>query len=194
MQAPTPSRIAIMGVTSSGKSTLGTTLSKKLDIPFIESDALLWAPNWQKAADYVEKVTEATSGPTWVMASASSSVRKMVLSRANVVVWLDYPLWLVLWQLVRRSVSRWWTRELLWGTNYETLWVHFKIWSDDSLVYWLFKTFWRRRREYPLLFQEHPHLQVLRFYHPDETQAWLNSLAPAQTIGSTSTDDGQYTT
>ncbi|RHY05322.1 hypothetical protein DYB37_004910 [Aphanomyces astaci] len=165
-----------MGVTSSGKSTLGMAISNKLGVPFIESDALLWAPKWQKAADYVQKMTIATAASAWVMAGNTSEVRQLVLTQANVVVWLDYPFWTVLWQLVRRSVSRWWTQELLWGTNYESLWVHLKLWSKDSLVHWLFKTYWNRKREYPLLFQQFPHLVVHHFTHPTQTQAWLDSL------------------
>jgi hypothetical protein len=84
----------------------------------------------------------------------------------------------VLWQLTRRTFKRWWTQELLWGTNREPLWVHFKLWSTDSLYHWLFKTYWRRKREYPMLLSlpEYQHLKLIRFTHPHETKVWLKSL------------------
>jgi len=86
------------------------------------------------------------------------------------VIWLDYPLWTIFWQMMRRTFSRWWKRELLWGTNYENLFTHFQIWSDDSLYHWLFKTYWMRKREFPLLFAlpENAHLKIIRLGSPEE--------------------------
>ncbi|CAK4611165.1 hypothetical protein LEN26_017896 [Aphanomyces euteiches] len=171
-----PCRIIVIGVTSSGKSTLALALSRKLNVPFIDSDGLLWEPNWQKAADYVEKMKVATESPTWALAGHARKARDMVFRRADVVVWLDYSLWTVFWQLVRRCLYRWWTNEQLWGTNNESIWTHLKLWSDDSLVHWLFKTYWIRKQEYPASLALYPHLKVFRFRHPRETQAWLDSI------------------
>jgi hypothetical protein len=93
----------------------------------------------------------------------------------------------VLWQLTRRSVRRWWTQELLWGTNREPLWNHFRLWSNESLYHWLFKTYWRRKREYPELLSqpEHRHLELIRFQHPKDTEKWLESLLDLCEPGST---------
>ena len=48
--------------------------------------------------------------------------------------------------MARQGFKRWWTQELLRGTNREPLLVHFKLWSQESLFHWLFKTYWRRKR------------------------------------------------
>jgi energy-coupling factor transporter ATP-binding protein EcfA2 len=45
-------RIVVVGTTSSGKSTLAKALSERLNLDFIELDALYWEPNW-KGADPV---------------------------------------------------------------------------------------------------------------------------------------------
>jgi hypothetical protein len=95
------------------------------------------------------------------------------------VIWLDYPLWTLFWRLWRRTWSRWWTKELLWGTNYERLLPQFKIWSaDDSLFHWMFKTYWRRKREYPrlLALPEYSHVILFHFKNPSETENWIKSL------------------
>ena len=42
-------RVVVVGVTSSGKSTLAEKLSKRFDLSYIELDALNWEPNWQAA-------------------------------------------------------------------------------------------------------------------------------------------------
>jgi hypothetical protein len=105
-------------------------------------------------------------------------VRDILWPKAEAIVWLDYPLLTVFWQLTRRTFRRWWTQELLWGTNRERLWTHFRLWSDESLYSWLFKTYWRRKREIPLLLSQpqHKHLALIRLFNPKETREWLERL------------------
>lgn len=173
-------RIVVVGATGCGKSTLAERLAQKLGLTYIELDALYWKPNWVGSSDeaFRAKVEAATRAPAWALAGNYRAVRDIVWPRAEAVIWLDYPFLLILGRLLRRIWLRWRTQELMWGTNRETFWVHFKLWSDDSLVKWLFKTYWRRKREYPDLFArpENVHLQVYRFRHPPEAQAWLDSL------------------
>jgi adenylate kinase family enzyme len=173
-------RIVVIGTTSSGKSTLAEKLADKFGYEFIELDALNWEPNWTPAPQEIfhQRVDKATQARKWVVAGNYSKVRPLIWSRAEVVIWLDYSLGRIFWQLTRRTFGRWWNRELLWGTNYENLRMHFKLWSDESLYHWLFKTYWRRKREYPsmLAMPEHQHLKLIHFKHPKETSKWLNSL------------------
>ena len=42
-------RVVVVGVTSSGKSTLAEKLAKRFDLNYIELDALNWELNWQSA-------------------------------------------------------------------------------------------------------------------------------------------------
>ncbi len=173
-------RIVVIGTTSSGKSTLAERLSARLGLDFIELDALHWEPNWKEAEDKVfrARVETATNSKSWVVAGNYHMVRDLVWPRAEAVVWLDYPLWTIFWQLTRRTFRRWWTRELLWGTNRENLWMHFKLWSDESLYHWLFKTYWRRKRETPMLLgqPENAHLHLIHLCSPKETEDWLQGL------------------
>ena len=173
-------RIIIVGTTSSGKSTLAEALARRLDLNFIELDALHWEPNWQEAPIEVfrERVEKATQAEDWVVAGNYGSVRDLTWSKAEVIIWLDYSLWLIFWQLTIRTFTRWWKQEHLWGTNYENLCMHFKLWSEESLFHWLFKTYWRRKREIPELLSlpEHQHLKSIHFKSPNETNEWLTKL------------------
>jgi adenylate kinase family enzyme len=173
-------RIVIIGTTGSGKSTLAEQLAARFDLDCVELDSLNWQPGWVNAPqeEFQARVELATRAPAWVVAGNYGTVRTITWTRAEAVIWLDYPLPLILWRLLKRSVQRWWTKELLWGTNYERLWPHFMLWSDESLFKWAFKTYWRRKREYPLLFQqaEYSHLKVYKFNTPRETQDWLASI------------------
>ncbi|HLF74911.1 MAG TPA: shikimate kinase [Anaerolineales bacterium] len=174
-------RIVVIGTTSSGKSTLAARLAEKLDMDFIELDALHWEPDWQEAPLEVfrGRVEQALrQAERWVVAGNYHIVRDIVWRKAEAVIWLDYSFPRIFWQLTRRTFTRWWKQELLWGTNRESLWTHFQLWSQDSLFHWLFKTYWRRKREYPLLLSmpEHRHLRVIQFGHPRETEKWIKSL------------------
>ena len=170
-------RVVVIGVTSSGKSTLAERLAKHFDLDFIELDALHWEPKWQEAPVEVfrARVEKAVLAEKWAVAGNYHMVRDLIWPKAEAIIWLDYPFLTVLWQLTRRTFKRWWTQEVLWGTNVEPLHVHFKIWSADSLYHWLFRTYWTRKREYPIFFSqpENRHLIIIRLKHPRETEEWL---------------------
>lgn len=173
-------RIVIIGTTSSGKSTLAKRIADNFGHDFIDLDSLNWEPNWKPAPQEVfrERVEQATQVERWAVAGNYSRVRDLIWPKADAVIWLDFSLWRIFWQLTHRTFTRWWKHELLWGTNYENLWMHFKLWSDESLFHWLFKTYWRRKREIPKLLEmpEHQHLDLLHFKHPSQTSYWLRTI------------------
>lgn len=173
-------RVIVVGTTSSGKSTLAEKLAKKLDFEFVELDSLYWQPNWVGTPDeeFAAKVDDATRGDRWVVAGNYSRTRPITWPRAQVIIWLDYALPIVFWRLITRTIRRTWTKELLWGTNVDRFWIHFKLWSDESLVKWLFKTYWRRKREIPAFFEmlEYQHLELFHFKTPKETECWLEEV------------------
>lgn len=170
-------RIVVVGTTSSGKSTLASQLAEKIGADYIDLDALHWEPNWVGASPEVfrERVKTAARSQGWVVAGNYHVVRDIVWQRAEVIIWLDYPFHIVFWRMLTRTIRRAVTQEELWNGNRESFWTHLKIWSDDSLFHWLFKTYWRRKREYPILFAlpENSHLKVIHFKHPKETECWL---------------------
>jgi adenylate kinase family enzyme len=108
------------------------------------------------------------------------AVRDIVWQRGDTIIWLDYPLPLILWRLFKRGIWRASTGTELWNGNRETFRSLFL--SRDSLFIWALKTYRRRRREYPELFArpEHAHLQVVRFRSPREARHWLARLPIGQ--------------
>ena len=169
-------RIVVVGVSGSGKTTLARALSQRFGIPHVELDALHWEPNWTMAATelFRTRVATAAAHHTWVIDGNYSKARDLIWPRATTLVWLDYPLWLILARLVRRTARRVVSRELLWGTNRERL---ADVLSRDSLFLWALNSQPRQRRDYPRLLSspELAHLQVIRLRSPRETAAWLAS-------------------
>src|SRR5205809_1832315 len=89
-----PRRVVVVGTTGSGKTTLAGRLAQRLGVPHVELDALHWEANWVEAGDEVfrERAARALTGSAWVVDGNYSKVRDIVWGRADMVVWLDYPL------------------------------------------------------------------------------------------------------
>jgi len=85
-------RMIVVGTTGCGKSTLAERLANKLNIDFIELDALNGGPNWEPAGDKLLciRVEEAEQSPGWVVAGNYSVTRPITWTRAEAIIWLDY--------------------------------------------------------------------------------------------------------
>ena len=173
-------KLVVIGTTGSGKSTLAEQLANKFGLQFIELDALHWEPNWVEASLEVfrSRVESAMQAQAWVVAGNYRIVRDLVWSKAEAVIWLDYSLWVIFWRLWWRTWKRVFFKEELWNGNREHLWTQLKLWSDDSLFHWLFKTYWRRKQEYPQLFDlsEYQNLRVFHFQSPSQVKNWFERL------------------
>jgi len=169
-------RIVVVGTTGSGKTTLARQLAQRLGVPHVELDALHWEPGWTEAptAVFRQRVAEALKSSSWAVDGNYHTVRDIVWSQANLVVWLDYRLPVLLWRLWQRTIVRQLTRKELWNGNRERFRANFL--SRESILLWQLQTYWRRRREYPqmLALPEYSHLRVVRLRSPGETRRWLD--------------------
>lgn len=174
-------RISVVGTTGSGKTTLAKSISKCCNIPHVELDALHWEPNWVEASDEVfrERVDVALKGDRWVVDGNYSVVRDLVWNRADTIVWLDYPFWLVAGRLLQRTLWRTLTQAELWNGNRESLQKAFL--SRDSILLWMLRTYHQRRRKYPILFQQpsYSHLAIVHLPSVRATEQWVSALAAA---------------
>ncbi len=137
-------RIAVYGPSGSGKSTFARTLGELLDLPVIELDALFHKPNWQPTPvdEFRTTVLDLLSRyrDGWVCDGNYRDVRALVMPQADDIVWLRLPFPTVYSRLFLRTVTRAWSREPLWGTNYESWRLSFL--SRESILLWGI-THWR---------------------------------------------------
>lgn len=184
-------RIVVVGVTGSGKSTLALQLAERLDLPHIELDSLYWEPDWQGAPLdlFRARVAAALQSDEWVVDGNYSQVRDLVWRSADTWVWLDYPLPLILWRLLWRTLRRIVLREQLWSGNRERFRNQL---SRDSLFLFAIQAQPRHRMNYPQIVRqpEYRHLDIVHLHSPGETAAWLCGLPQRSTKAHTAQQVG----
>ncbi|MEM9404588.1 MAG: adenylate kinase [Acidobacteriota bacterium] len=147
-------RIHVIGNSNSGKSTLAAQLGQALDLPVVELDALNWLPDWvglnaTDPEEFERRIREATQGERFVVAGSYTAFsQRCFWPRLETVLWLDLPMPVLVWRMLRRSWRRWRTQELLWGTNIEQFWPNLAVWKgEDSLLWWIVTQHGRKRRQ-----------------------------------------------
>lgn len=167
-------RVAVIASASgNGKTTLGRELARRLDVPFVELDALVHGPNWTETPDDELRslVGPVVEGDGWVIdGSYQAKLGDLVLRNADVVVWLDQPLRVWLPRLLRRTHRRVRGHEQLWNGNRET-W-RGALLGRDALFPYALRSHFEKRRRYPAKLAAYP---VVRLRSPREVEFWLES-------------------
>jgi len=165
-------RFSIVATAScSGKTTLGRELARRLDVPFVELDALHHGPNWTEAtADELRaRVEPVVAEDGWVIDGGYwGKIGDLVLRNADVVVWLDLPVRFWLPRLIRRTVRRVARREELWNGNRES--VRNVFFSRKSLIWYALRNYPRHRHVYPERLAPY---DLVRLRTPKEVERWL---------------------
>ena len=173
MAATPAQRVLFHGVTGSGKTSAARAYAQAVGLPFYPYDDVVgWLPEWQqRPVEDQRKLTAAiAAGDRWVVDSAYSSVCELLLARAELVVALDYPRWLSLGRLLRRTVRRCLTGEPVCNGNTETWRL---VLSRDSIIVWHFRSFAAKRKEVAAMQADPGMPPVISFRRPRDLAAWI---------------------
>lgn len=103
-------KIAIIGPSNSGKSTLAVRLGKGLGIPVLHLDQIAHIPGsrWQRrpVEDFVAAHDAFIGQNGWVVEGNYSVCMPQRLAAADMVVWCDPPLVGCIWRYIRRCLRR----------------------------------------------------------------------------------------
>jgi adenylate kinase family enzyme len=165
-------RVNVKGSSGSGKSTFARELASKLDLPYVELDALHHGPNWSEPtpAEFRDRIRPIVKREAWVIdGNYEWKLGDLVVGEADLVVWLDLPLSLKLRRLWRRTRHRIRNDVELWSGNRES-WRN-ALWGRESLFVWSIRSHFRQRRT---LASQVPPARLVRLCSPEEAQRWLD--------------------
>jgi adenylate kinase family enzyme len=168
-------RILVYGVTGSGKTALAERISRLTGIPWHAVDELTWEPGWVQVPNDEQRrrIAAICAGEQWVLDTAYGIWLDIPLARADLIVALDFPRWVSLARLVRRTTGRVLDARTVCNGNRESL--RHAV-SRDSIVVWHFRSFRRKRDRIRSWEGDATGHTVVRLTSPRAVEEWLGRL------------------
>ncbi len=96
----------IVGQPGSGKSTLARALGQITGLPVVHVDHIHWQPGWvERPRDEKTRLClEVEAREAWIFEGGHSATWANRLARADTLIWLDLPVALRFWRIVKRTV------------------------------------------------------------------------------------------
>lgn len=167
----------VVGTSGSGKSTAAKQISEIVGLKHVEIDSLMWLPNWTKrdSTELRTLIREELSHGSVVI--DGNFVNKGVAPNpGDVLIFLDYPRWLVVSRLIRRSLARVIFRKTLWSGNREQF--KFLISHDPEInpILFAYISHSVRHETYTKLLKESPQTENYTIKNPKQHRELLRAL------------------
>jgi adenylate kinase family enzyme len=172
--------IVVFGLPGTGKTTLSLRLAVLLGVPHRDLDQVLFTASGPlPLAEFRACTAALTENPGWVLDGNYSKLADVTWHRADVVIWLDYPLPLIVFRITRRNLRRLAGREAAPGGTFGWRRAFF---SKKSVLANAVRKYVRNRKKYAaqLAVTHALGVEVLRFRTSGQTDRWLAILAVAQ--------------
>lgn len=100
-------RIAIVGCSGGGKSTLARALGARLGLPIIHIDVIFWRPGWVEGprAETKAQVEAACAADAWICEGNFIDASALRFRRADTIVWIDQPRHVCLRRAIWRALT-----------------------------------------------------------------------------------------
>lgn len=175
-------RVAIVGASGTGKTTLAVELERRLGLERLELDAIFHQPDWTELEDAEfrrQVATFVTEHERWVVDGNYRRVQNTLFRHADTVVWLDLSRREYMPGLVRRTVRRAVTGEELWNGNREQVRDLVSVDPNRSIIAWS----WAKQREYRAKYERKmndprwAHLEWVRLQTREQVAEWIAGVA-----------------
>src|SRR5690606_38041036 len=129
----TARKIIVAGTSGAGKTSMAADLAGLLGVRHVEIDGLFHGPGWKPRPGVEAGVRAFGASEAWGTEWPYSAVRPLLAARADTLVWLDYPRWVVMWRVSLRTVRRRLRGEILWNGNLEAP-LHTVFLNEEHIV------------------------------------------------------------
>lgn len=175
-------RVSVVGNAGSGKSRLARQIAERLNLAYVELDAIHHLANWEPIDldEFRERVEAIAATDGWVI---DGNYRTVVVDgpvwqRADTVVWLDLPRRIVMHQVIARTVTRIVRRDELWNGNRER-WSNLLSWNPNSSIIrwsWTQHAKYAKRFDSAMRSSELAHLTFVRLTSHADADSWVAEL------------------
>jgi adenylate kinase family enzyme len=161
----------VLGTSGAGKSTVAAALATLYEVSHVDLDDLATGPNWSNVPDdeFRARVRAVLDTPGWVIdGDFQRKLGDLVLSRAEIAIWLDLPL--------RTSLVRMSRRTFHLIRNQVELGHRNRLTWNLGLLGWLLheiRSHLRRRIKMNARLAGQQHLSVVRLRTQRQVDSWL---------------------
>ncbi|MEM9630034.1 MAG: DNA topology modulation protein FlaR [Pseudomonadota bacterium] len=168
-------RVMIVGGPGSGKSTLARRLGERTGLPVYYMDHIHWLPGWiERSREEKDALTHQVHMKSeWIFEGGHSSTYAERVDRADTFIWLDVPVWLRIFRVLKRSLQ-------YYGKSRPDLPEGCPERFNGQTVEFV-QFIWRTRHSareklLKIYAAPPPHLNVLKLSNLKETRAFLDGL------------------
>ena len=171
--------ILVIGNCGSGKTFFSKRLASLSGLPIYHLDDLFWNEDWipTEPAVWKTKMNELVSQANWIIDGTFEGTLPLRLAQADLVIFLDLPLWRCLWRIIMRDIKR-------YRGQHDTLPLkirnqpHTPKGGESIIHFWLYVALFPLRRRPNILSQlkNTPHLIVILHKH-SEIENWLKTFS-----------------
>jgi adenylate kinase family enzyme len=167
-----PSRVLVGGTSGSGKTTLAGRIAVMIGASHTEIDSLHHGPGWTVRPEFIADVSALAQAQQWVTEYQYPDARPILQARADLMVYLLLPRWLVMSRVVHRTIRRSIRGEVLWNGNVEPpLWSFFT--DRDHIVRYAWRNHSRNASRIADFQAARPDLPIVVLTSGSEIAQWL---------------------
>ena len=173
-------KINVIGTSGSGKSTLAHKISDILSIPYIEMDRIFWKPNWteSKKEEFLSNLENSLSSNSWVLDGNYTSSIPVKWKDVQLIVWIDLPFSVTIFQAVKRAVKRSICKTEIWPNTGNTESFKRSFLSKNSILLWTIQTYPKVKKRFESYMRDDTfsHIKFIRLKSKKEVADFLDHL------------------
>ncbi len=173
-------RIAVIGNCGSGKTVFSKRLTTLSNLPVYHLDDLFWNADWipTKPTVWKKKINDLVLQDKWIIDGTFDNTLTIRLNQADLIIFLDIPLWRCLWRVIVRDIKRYCGQRDTLPLRIRNQ-PHRPKGGEGIITFWLYVISFSIRRRPKILKQlQNVKCPTIILHKHSEIEEWLNTFTP----------------